>query len=176
MVYWGLGIKKMISIVIPCYNEEASLRLLYGELKTILNELETKHEIIFVDDGSTDNTSILIQKLRKYDNTIKLVRYKTNQGKSYALQKGFNTAKGKFIITLDADLQNNPINIFNLIKKFNEGYDFVCGYRKERKDTLNKKLLSRLLCWKNIFYAYGMSSLIVARILDTWRIIDHDVM
>lgn len=132
------------SIIIPLKDEAGSLLTLYKELTVVLNKLNKPYEIIFVDDGSTDNSSKIITNFQKSDKNIKLIKFRANFGKSEALSSGFRQARGKAIITLDADLQDDPQEIPNLIKKMNEGYDLVNGWRLKRADSLTKKISSFL--------------------------------
>lgn len=130
------------SIVVPLKNEEKSLGLLYEELTSVLEVLGKEYEIIFIDDGSTDSSYDVLKALEIKDKKIKIIKLRANFGKSYALSKGFDEARGKIIVTLDADLQDNPNDIPKLIKKIDEGYDLVSGWRKKRADGITKKISS----------------------------------
>ena len=130
------------SIIIPVYNEEKNIIELYSRLKPVLRQLKKKYEIIFVDDGSTDNTYKELEKLHNKDKTVKIIKFRKNFGQTAALDAGFKHALGKYIITIDGDLQNDPNDIPKLIKKLKEGYDVVSGWRVKRKDALSKKLFS----------------------------------
>ena len=123
----------MISIIIPVYNEEGNINLLN---KKVFNTLKNKSfEIIFVNDGSNDSSVSKIKILsNKYDN-ITLINLKKNFGQTAAIQAGFDHAQGNIIIPMDCDLQNDPSDIPKLLKKINEGYDVVSGWRKQRKDN-----------------------------------------
>lgn len=132
------------SIVVPLKNEEGSLDLLHKELTSALESLGKEYEIIFVDDGSTDGSYDVLKTLEKKDKRIKILKLRANFGKSYALSKGFDEAEGEIIITLDADLQDNPNDIPRLIKKIDEGYDMVSGWRKKRADGLTRIISSFL--------------------------------
>lgn len=132
------------SIVIPLKDEAGSIPTLYSELTTVLKKLNKSYEIIFIDDGSSDNSSKVILDLQKNDKNIKLITFRANFGKSQALSTGFEKATGEIIIALDADLQDDPADIPKLINKLNEGYDLVNGWRKKRADTLSKKISSIL--------------------------------
>lgn len=122
----------MISVVTPVFNEEKSLTELYQRIKATL--VGKKWEIIFVNDGSTDNSGKIIKELAEKDLNIKLVSFRTNQGKSQALMAGFAGTKGEIIITIDADLQDQPEEIEKLLAKLNEGYDLVSGWKRKRND------------------------------------------
>ena len=136
--------EKDISIVIPLFDEEANIEKLYGQLKTVLQDLNKEYELIFIDDGSTDNSFSILQDFHEKDKTVKVVQFRRNFGKSAALSVGFKYAKGKIIVTMDADLQDDPREIANFIKKLDEGYDIVSGWRFERKDSFSKTLPSKL--------------------------------
>ncbi len=136
---------KKISFVIPARNEEKSVERLYKEIITEVKKLKVKYEIIFVDDGSTDKTFENLKKIsKKYKNVIS-IKLRGNWGKSMALQTGFIKASGNIIFTLDADLQDNPSEIPNFLKKLNEGYDLVSGWKKIRHDPISKVIPSRIL-------------------------------
>lgn len=133
-----------ISFVIPAKDEEKSIKPLYKELKSVLGRLKKSYEIIFVDDGSEDNTVREITKIRKKDKRVKLISLRGNHGKSIALTAGFKHIKGSIVITMDADLQDDPKELPKFLKKMSQGYDLVSGWKKERHDPLPKKIPSRL--------------------------------
>ncbi len=130
---------KKISIVVPFLNEEESLRPLYNEIKKTLRGISSDYEIIFVDDGSSDKSLNVIKELARNDNKIHYYSFRTNYGKSAALQVAFKHVTGDAVITLDADLQDDPAEIPNLLKKLEEGYDLVSGWKKKRYDPIIKK-------------------------------------
>jgi glycosyltransferase involved in cell wall biosynthesis len=130
-----------VSLVIPVYNEAENLEDLYQELFASATRLGRPFEIIFVDDGSTDGSWPILKAIHKRDARVKLIRLRKNFGQTAALSAGFDFARGEIIISLDADLQNDPADIALLVGKIEEGYDIVSGWRKDRKD----KLLSRRL-------------------------------
>lgn len=132
-----------ISFVIPVKNEEKTLETLYGEILAATKPLKKSFEIIFIDDGSTDNSLEIMEKLRKKNKGVSIIKFRGNFGKSEALSLGFSQVQGKIIITMDADLQDDPGEIPKFLAKINEGYDFVCGWKKERKDPLTKIIPSR---------------------------------
>lgn len=134
----------MISIVVPVYNEEESLPHFYPELVRVLRSLKKDYEIVFVDDGSKDKSFELLKKLEKNDKKVRLFSFRKNLGKAEALSLGFLKAKGEIVITLDADLQDQPSEIVNLLKKHEEGFDVVCGWRKYRKDAQKMKFISKV--------------------------------
>lgn len=130
-----------ISVISPVFNEEENVEELYKELVSSVEKIEKTFEIIFVDDGSTDSTFERLKKLREKDKRVKIIRFRRNFGQTAALSAGFDYSKGETIITIDADLQNDPADIELLLKKIEEGYDLVSGWRWKRKD----KFLTRVL-------------------------------
>ena len=133
---------KEISVVIPLYNEELSLRELYENIRNALNRTG-RYEIIFVDDGSTDGSMRVLYDLRHRDRRIKIIRFRRNYGKSAALSVGFAHAEGTHIVTMDADLQDDPSEIPRLINEIKKGYDLVSGWKKKRRDPITKTIPSR---------------------------------
>ena len=132
-----------LSIIIPIYNEQESLDSLFKELTDIFAH-QSETEIIFINDGSTDKTlSILENKIKDYSRW-KIINLYRNYGKSVALQAGFDTARGEIIATMDADLQDNPKEIYRLIDELNKGYDVVSGWKKNRKDPIEKRIASKV--------------------------------
>ncbi len=133
-----------ISVVIPLLNEDESLPELVVLLKETLSVVaHDKYEVIFIDDGSTDNSFEVLRKIHQKDNRFKAIRFRRNYGKSAALAVGFAEAKGDIVITMDADLQDDPKEIPHLIAKLNEGYDLVSGWKKKRYDPIHKTIPSR---------------------------------
>ncbi len=138
----------MISVVIPAYNEEENIPILYEKLKKVLDNLGEDYEIIFVDDGSTDRTYEILKEIAQKDKKVKVIRFRRNFGQTAAMYAGFEHAKGDVIITMDADLQNDPEDIPRLLEKMKEGYDIVSGWRKDRKDPFfSRKLPSMIANW-----------------------------
>ena len=137
----GNTMNEKISFIISCYNEEESLELLYNG---IIANIDFDYEIIFIDDGSTDNTRKVIHKLHENDENVHLIAFRKNFGKAAALQAGFFNCKGDIIITMDADLQDEPTEIGRFIKKIHEGYDVVSGWKFHRNDPLEKRLPSKV--------------------------------
>lgn len=135
---------KMISVVVPLYNEEDSLVELSVALKKVLDNLRCSWEVLFIDDGSTDTSYQKLQEIHKVNSKFKCLKFKRNYGKSSALQEGFKAAKGDYVITMDADLQDDPEEIPALIAKLNEGFDLVSGWKKVRHDPFIKKHTSKL--------------------------------
>ena len=137
--------KPKLSFVIPAKNEEGSVEILFQEILSSVKNLKT-FEIIFIDDGSTDNTLKVLKKLSKKDKRVRVISLRGNFGKSTALQVGFNRARGDIIFTMDADLQDNPKEIPNFIKKINSGYDLVSGWKRQRHDPQVQKVIpSRII-------------------------------
>jgi glycosyltransferase involved in cell wall biosynthesis len=136
------GIK--LSVVIPVFNEAENLPELYRELRASCQSLDISFEMIFIDDGSTDNSFQLLKELRTEDSRMKLIRLRKNFGQTAALSAGFDYAHGDIIITLDADLQNDPHDIPLLIQKIEEGNDIVSGWRLKRKDKFVSRRLPSL--------------------------------
>jgi len=134
-----------ISVIIPTYNEEENVEVLYKELKTVVISLTLNFEIIFVDDCSTDTTNQRLLELHTKDPLVKIIKFRKNFGQSAAMKAGFDYAQGRLIITMDADLQNDPHDIPMMIEKIeNENFDVVCGWRYNRKDPALKKAVSKL--------------------------------
>jgi len=121
-----------LSIVIPLLNEEESVEPLYAQLKRVLEPLGQSYEIIIVDDGSTDRSFELLKGLQAQDKRLKVIRFRRNFGQTAAFAAGFEYAQGQVVVTMDADLQNDPADIPRLLEKLEEGYDVVSGWRVER--------------------------------------------
>ncbi len=134
-----------LSIVIPLYNEAESLPELYAWIKRVMNENGFSHEIIFVNDGSSDDSLQVIRDLAKSDNAVRCVSFSRNYGKSPALNEGFKRAQGDVVITMDADLQDSPDEIPELYRMITvDGYDLVSGWKKKRYDPLSKTIPTKL--------------------------------
>lgn len=134
-----------ISVVIPLYNEEESLPELHAWIKRVMEEHHFTYEIIFVNDGSTDQSWQVIEKLREENPLVKGIKFRRNYGKSPALFCGFERAEGDVVITMDADLQDSPDEIPELYRMIVEdGYDLVSGYKKKRYDPLSKTIPTKL--------------------------------
>ncbi len=134
-----------ISLVIPVYNEEESLPELYEQLGRVCPGLGKPYEIIFIDDGSTDGSFATLTRLRAGDPRVRIIRFRRNFGQTAALAAGFDHARGDVIVTLDADLQNDPADIAALLAKIDAGYDIVSGWRKDRKDRFLSRRLPSIL-------------------------------
>jgi glycosyltransferase involved in cell wall biosynthesis len=131
-----------ISVVIPLYNEVESLPELYRALAASLLLFADRCEMIFVDDGSTDGSLEVLRDLRERDKRVKAVRLRSNRGKAVALTAGFREARGEIIVTLDADLQDDPKEIPRFLQKLEEGYDLVSGWKAPRRDPWSRRFLS----------------------------------
>jgi undecaprenyl-phosphate 4-deoxy-4-formamido-L-arabinose transferase len=136
-----------ISIVVPIYNEEATIERLMERLVTVLEDYGKPFEIVAVDDGSRDGSVELLRKIRARDARLRVIRLSRNFGQSPALYAGFSQVRGKYAVMIDADLQNFPEDIPRLVEKLEEGYDMVSGWREDRHDSLLRKLFSRALNW-----------------------------
>lgn len=133
----------MISAVVPVFNEQESLPSFYKRLAASLAKLDKSYEILFIDDGSTDDSLEILKKYAQKDKRIKIFSFRKNQGKSEALTLGFQLAKGDYVVTLDADLQDVPEEIESLYKKTKDGFELVCGWRKDRRDPIHKIISSK---------------------------------
>jgi glycosyltransferase involved in cell wall biosynthesis len=150
-----LSTKPYLSLVIPVFNEQDNIEILYKEIKIVLNQMLKPYEIIFVDDHSTDATfeRLLTIKRGKINTqnvigTTRIIRFKRNFGQTAAMQAGFDFAEGEVIVSMDGDLQNDPRDLPFLLAKMEEGYDVVCGWRKNRKDkTLTRIIPSKIANW-----------------------------
>lgn len=133
-----------VSVVIPLLNEEESLRELAKLLEDVLGSLNCNYEVLFIDDGSTDKSFERIKELNTANKRFKCIKFRKNYGKSAALAAGFKAAKGNFVITMDADLQDDPREIPDLIKVLQSGYDLVSGWKKVRYDPFIKRSTSKI--------------------------------
>src|SRR6185436_263419 len=133
-----------LSVVVPIFNELPALEEFYQRLSTVLRGISGRHEIIFVDDGSTDGTLLTLRKLRANDSTVRYMRFRRNFGKSAALAAGFRAARYGVVVTMDGDLQDLPEELPVMLNKLAEGYDLVTGWRIDRRDKLTKRLGSKL--------------------------------
>ncbi len=134
----------MISIVVPVHDEEHSVEPLYDELAAALEPLAREWEAVFVDDGSTDGSFSALTRLHSRHANVRVVRLRRNFGKSAALAAGFRHARGDLVVTIDADLQDDPKEIPRLLAKLDEGFDLVSGWKARRKDPISRRLVSRI--------------------------------
>ena len=123
-----------LSVVIPVYNEKESISHLYKKLNDVLSDLKMRYEVILIDDGSIDGTYNELLKIHKKNSAFKIIKFRRNFGQTSAMSAGFDHSSGEVIITLDADLQNDPKDIPEILNKLDEGYDIVSGWRKNRQD------------------------------------------
>jgi len=130
---------KYLSIIVPLFNEEESILPLYESIVRTIDPLDVRYEILFVDDGSKDRTFFKARELAHKDNRLRVIRFRKNYGQTAAMTAGIDQARGDILVTMDGDLQNDPGDIPEFIKKIREGYDIVCGWRHKRQD----KLISR---------------------------------
>jgi glycosyltransferase involved in cell wall biosynthesis len=146
----------ILSLVIPIYNEEKNLNLLYQKIKEALGAKFNNFEIIFIDDGSQDQSFTILKEIAKNDTRVRVLRLARNFGQTAAMMAGIDESRGDLIVTLDGDLQNDPGDIEKMVKKIDEGYDVVSGWRKKRNDAfLNRRLPSHIANWL-ISYVTGM--------------------
>ena len=139
---------KMLSVIIPIFNELNNITTLAEQIKAVLNDIAEEYEIIFIDDGSSDGSDTKLDELSDADKRIKVIHFRKNFGQTAAIMAGIDASSGSIIITMDGDLQNDPKDIKNLLSKLNEGYDVCSGWRKDRKDNhLKRNLPSRLANW-----------------------------
>lgn len=137
-------VSPFLSVVIPLFNEADSLRPLYERLTLSLEEGGKSYEVIFVDDGSTDASPVILGDLfREAPEYVRVIQFRRNFGKTAALNAGFTHARGQVVVTMDADLQDDPAEILRMVAKLNEGYDLVAAWRVDRQDPLEKTLPSR---------------------------------
>ena len=132
-----------LSVVIPVFNEEENVGPLNAELMEVLQVLNKTFEIIYVDDGSKDNSYALLKELQKSYPSIRIIKFRKNSGQTAAFDAGINAALGEIIVTMDADLQNDPHDIPKLLEKIGDA-DAVCGWRQKRNDTFVRRLSSRI--------------------------------
>jgi glycosyltransferase involved in cell wall biosynthesis len=137
----------VISVVVPLLNEESSLEELYGEIAAALEPRGEAFEVVFVDDGSTDGSGAVLARLHDEQSNVVVVRLRRNFGKAAALQAGFLEARGEVIVTIDADLQDDPAEIPQLLAKLDEGFDLVSGWKTRRNDPFLRRLFSRVFNW-----------------------------
>ncbi len=141
--------RSMLSIVVPVYNEEDSLKAFHIELKKVLSSLKEEVEIVFIDDGSTDRSLEILKSFAQKDKLTSVYSFKRNRGKADALALGFSVAAGEVLITMDADLQDKPSELRKLIEKHREGADVVVGWRRVRKDKSKMIIISKFFNYLN---------------------------
>ena len=137
----------MISVVVPVHDEERTLALLFDELQSALDPLGQPWEAVFVDDGSSDGSFSALTRLHDAHDNVRVVRLRRNFGKAAALAAGFTNAQGDIVVTIDADLQDDPAEIPRLLAKLDEGFDLVSGWKAHRRDPITRRALSRIFNW-----------------------------
>jgi len=145
-----------ISVFLPVYNEEPNLLLLHAKLDEALRTLGRSAEIVYVDDGSTDGSLQVLRELATLDSRVRVLALRRNYGQTAAMAAGIDAAKGKVLIPMDADLQNDPADIVRLLRKLDEGYDVVSGWRKNRQDKLVTRKIPSLIANKLISWIGGV--------------------
>jgi len=137
-----------LSVVIPIYNEAKNVEKLYEKLEEVLSKFDKSYEVLLVDDGSTDGTTDKLTEIHKRNPKYKIIQFRRNYGQTAAISAGFDYAIGDVIVTIDADLQNDPKDIPKILKKMEDGYDVVSGWRKERKDPFLTRIIpSKVANW-----------------------------
>jgi glycosyltransferase involved in cell wall biosynthesis len=137
-----------LSIVVPVYDEEESVLPLYRKIRGACEPLRQTYEIVFVDDGSEDRTFDVLAELHRREPSVKVIRFRKNCGQTAAMAAGFRAARGQVVVSLDGDLQNDPADIPRLLARLDEGFDVVCGWRKDRKDELvSRRVPSVIANW-----------------------------
>jgi glycosyltransferase involved in cell wall biosynthesis len=137
----------VISVVVPLFNEEHSLDALYHEIAAVLDSQPEPYEVVFVDDGSTDGSMASLERLHAETTNVVVVHLRRNFGKAAALQAGFLEARGDVVVTMDADLQDDPAEIPQLLAKLDEGFDLVSGWKTRRNDPWSRRVLSKVFNW-----------------------------
>lgn len=135
---------RLISFVLPVCNEEATLKELHAQISKVMGSLPDDHEMIFVDDGSTDGSFEVLRELQQQDPRVRVVQLRRNFGKAAAYSAGFDNARGEIVITMDTDLQDDPAEIPLFVHKIDEGFDMVVGWKHEGKGGLSKSIPSRI--------------------------------
>jgi glycosyltransferase involved in cell wall biosynthesis len=137
-----------LSVIVPLYNEEDSVNLLYEAITKAVNTMSINYEILFVDDGSKDNTVAIASKIATKDKRLRIIKFRRNYGQTPAMAAGIDHANGKILVTMDGDLQNDPDDIPQLVRKIDAGFDIVVGWRYNRQDKLiTRKIPSRIANW-----------------------------
>jgi glycosyltransferase involved in cell wall biosynthesis len=149
-------LNETLSILIPVYNEEGNLSLLYEKLVAALKKVGRPYEVIFVDDGSSDGTMEILLDLKDRNPNVKIISFSRNFGQTAALSAGIDSSIGDIIIPMDGDLQNDPEDILMLLQKIEEGYDVVSGWRKGRKDPFLTRRLPSIIANKIISWIGGV--------------------
>ena len=137
-----------LSIIVPLYNEEENVQALYEAIRNVAETLNGTFEIILVDDGSKDSTFALAKQLALRETNLRVIKFRRNYGQTPAMAAGIEHARGRVLITMDGDLQNDPADIPEFLEKMDEGYDIVAGWRRRRQDkTLSRVIPSKVANW-----------------------------
>lgn len=150
------NIKVEISIIAPLFNEEETVELLYHKIREAVLKTGKTYEIIFVDDGSSDDTVKKAESMALNDHQLRVVEFRKNYGQTPAMAAGIDIARGEILVTMDGDLQNDPLDIPMMINKLEEGYDLVVGWRYKRKDKLISRKIPSIIANKLIGYVTGV--------------------
>lgn len=130
-----------LSIILPIYNEEQNIPLLYNKIITVIERMDTRTEVLMVDDGSTDGSFAVMSALASQDFRLRVIKFRRNSGQTAAMTAGIEFARGRVLVTMDADLQNDPEDIPELVRKLEDGYDVVVGWRRDRQDALVTRVI-----------------------------------
>jgi len=141
-----------LSLFLPVFDEEENLRPMHAKIREALESLGKTAEVIYIDDGSIDNSLEILREIAAEDDSVRVISLRRNYGQTAAMSAGIDAAKGDILIPMDADLQNDPKDIARLLEKLNEGYDVVSGWRKHRRDKLvsrkiPSKIANRIISW-----------------------------
>jgi glycosyltransferase involved in cell wall biosynthesis len=151
------GLRPEVSVFLPVYNEEENVELLNLKLAESLERLGRTYEVIYVDDGSTDQSLARLRKIADKDSRVRVIALRRNYGQTAAMSAGIDHARGQILIPMDADLQNDPVDIGRLLEKLDEGYDVVSGWRKDRKDKWLTRRVPSMLANRLISSISGVS-------------------
>jgi glycosyltransferase involved in cell wall biosynthesis len=144
------------SVVVPVMNEEENVEILFNRINDVLSQMGREYEIIFVDDGSSDRTFEILKAIHARHPQLKVVKFRCNFGQSAAMAAGFEQAKGRIVISMDGDLQNDPADIPAMVKKMDEGYDIVAGWRRNRQDKMLVRKVPSKIANRLIRYFTGV--------------------
>jgi glycosyltransferase involved in cell wall biosynthesis len=145
-----------LSVVVPVFNEEESVRPLHAAISEAVKKLGLNYEIILVDDGSADSTPAILRELAEQDNRLKIIRFRKNYGQTPAMAAGIDYASGRWIVTMDGDLQNDPRDIKTLLDELEKGYDLAVGWRENRQDKLITRKIPSVIANRIIGYITGI--------------------
>jgi glycosyltransferase involved in cell wall biosynthesis len=147
-VHIGTGPRPRVSVIVPLYNEQESIRPLYAAIVQAMGEIGCTYEMVFVDDGSKDDTVAIATQIARIDSRLRIVKFRRNYGQTPAMAAGIEHARGEVLVTMDGDLQNDPADIGLFLAKIQEGFDIVVGWRHNRQDKMvSRKIPSRIANW-----------------------------